>query len=637
MKLSTKVLLLVLGVTLGTSALVIWVVTLNATRFESHRAAAAINAAIQRYLVRIGERHRQIDRSVRGVIESPEIRSLFQRADAGDADGLSTLRQSVFGDQVLLQLVNEHRVRPSFHALVNLAGETLFAAAPEKPALEGHLLSADVDWPYERVIDQEQLVRWHLLAPDGLYIVLGVPLRAQLDQPPTHAYFVGVRVEDEWVHRQLFSEDATSPDVPLVAWFVTGGRVVASASSGTDRPADLPADVAGRAPAAPMDAAGPMNARAFEFSLAGERYLGEAFDLAGLGESPGRVVLASSLDRALAPLRRLRRQILLITLAACCAAVAAAQWVSRLISRPIERMVAGTQRIAAGRFGEPVDVRRNDELGVLAGALNDMALGLKERERLREEKVKRDHDLDVARKIQMGVLPAQLPDVAGYQIASYADPAEQTGGDIFDVVELPDDPTPAGPAVAFLLADATGHGIGPAISVTQVRAMLRMGVRLRQPLARVLDEMNRQLCADLGVGRFVTAVIGRLDPHAHRLDYFSPGQAPLLHYHAADQRCQWLDATATPLGVMEDPPDDGMQTMRLAPGDVVALLTDGFYEYARADGAMFDKAQVAAVLRANHCRPAQEILGALLVAVAQFAGDAPQLDDMTAIILKRAA
>jgi serine phosphatase RsbU (regulator of sigma subunit) len=151
----------------------------------------------------------------------------------------------------------------------------------------------------------------------------------------------------------------------------------------------------------------------------------------------------------------------------------------------------------------------------------------------------------------------------------------------------------------------------------------------------VLDQMNRQLCADLGAGRFVTAFLGRLDPHAHRIDYDAAGQAPLLHYHAAEKRAEWRNASGLPLGVADDPMQDAIETMHIAEGDVVALLTDGFYEYIGPGDEQFEKDRVADLVVANHCRPAREILDAILAAVKEFAKGCPQLDDMTAIVIKR--
>jgi phosphoserine phosphatase len=100
--------------------------------------------------------------------------------------------------------------------------------------------------------------------------------------------------------------------------------------------------------------------------------------------------------------------------------------------------------------------------------------------------VKIERDLAVAREIQMNVLPRELPKYPGYDLAAASVPAEETGGDIYDVVPVAD-----ASSCVLLLADATGHGIGPALSVTQVRAMLRIAVRLGARLRDVLEQSMR--------------------------------------------------------------------------------------------------------------------------------------------------
>ena len=102
------------------------------------------------------------------------------------------------------------------------------------------------------------------------------------------------------------------------------------------------------------------------------------------------------------------------------------------------------------------------------------------------------------------------PNEPFYDLAAISIPAEQTGGDIYDLLTLA-----AGPRVFVLLADATGHGIGPALSVTQVRSMLRIGLRLDASLEDLLSQVNAQLYQDLGSSRFVTAFLGASEAVAH--------------------------------------------------------------------------------------------------------------------------
>ncbi len=245
------------------------------------------------------------------------------------------------------------------------------------------------------------------------------------------------------------------------------------------------------------------------------------------------------------------------------------------------------------------------------------------------EKKRLEKELAVAREIQLGFLPRVLPRVAGYDIAGTSRPAEETGGDTFDIVEA------AGGRAVLLLGDATGHGVGPALSVTQVRAMLRLALRLDADLDATFREINDQLEQDLPANRFVTAFLGVLDPGAHRVRYHAGGQTPILHFHAAEHRCEERGATTIPLGLLPAfvPPEPA--ELDLAPGDVLALMTDGVYEYEDARKAQFGVERVASLLQRHHHEPMQALMDRVLDDLAAFGGTAPQNDDVTILLVKR--
>ena len=277
----------------------------------------------------------------------------------------------------------------------------------------------------------------------------------------------------------------------------------------------------------------------------------------------------------------------------------------------------------------------------VAEALASQAAVAIQRARLIEDRIERlklEADLDLARQIQMGVLPTRLPACEGYDLAHFSRPADQTGGDIYDVVELDqgDDRTKPGTSpLLMFLADATGHGIGPALSVTQARAMLRIALRYSTSLDDLLNHINAQLTADLASNRFITAFLGILDPLEHTVIYHAPGQGPLLHFQAADQKCNWHVATTVPLGIMEDPPIDSVEPIDLAPGDILALITDGFYEYQNQNDEQFGQQRVGSVITQCHREPTETIMQRLVDEVLRFAGRAAQQDDLTALIVKR--
>ena len=135
-------------------------------------------------------------------------------------------------------------------------------------------------------------------------------------------------------------------------------------------------------------------------------------------------------------------------------------------------------------------------------------------EKLRQE-------ISVAREVQMGTLPKAPPIVPGYDFAGLFQPTDDTGGDTYDFVPCDDG------RIFVLMGDATGHGIGPALSATQVRAMLRVALRLGASLDDVFRHINDQLVDDLSEDRFVTAFLGQLDPRLARaaLPLGRPGPA----------------------------------------------------------------------------------------------------------------
>ncbi len=261
----------------------------------------------------------------------------------------------------------------------------------------------------------------------------------------------------------------------------------------------------------------------------------------------------------------------------------------------------------------------------------------------RESLMQIERDLQVARMIQRSTFPRRLPALPGFEIDAWSEPAEQTAGDTYDVIGYAGD---AGHGVQqfsldhadhaiLLLADATGHGIGPALSVTQVRAMLRMAVRMQLDLVRIATHMNEQLCADLPGGRFVTTWLGDLNAAEGTLTSLSAGQAPILRYHAGRDQFDALPADTMPLGVLSPLEVRLADPIRMSPGDIVAVISDGLLEATDAAGQQFGVERTMQVIAANRDRHPTGIRTALRRAVADFTGSAPAADDRTAIIIKR--
>jgi sigma-B regulation protein RsbU (phosphoserine phosphatase) len=279
----------------------------------------------------------------------------------------------------------------------------------------------------------------------------------------------------------------------------------------------------------------------------------------------------------------------------------------------------------AGVFGAADEALANALAAQCAVALARVRMveALIEGEKLRQE-------LELARVVQMSTLPAAMPSVAGYDVCGTFLPAAATGGDTYDLACIE-------PGLLIVLGDATGHGIAPALSVTQMHSMLRMAFRLGADLETAFGQVNDQLAATLPDDRFITAFVGLLDADAHRVRYLSGGQAPILHFQAATGGCVRHGPTGFPLGAMPMPARRPAASIDLAPGDLLVLLSDGIFEYFDPAGEAFGEARVEAVLREHHGESTAALSTLLLDAVRAFARGAPQQDDVTMALVKRSA
>jgi len=240
-----------------------------------------------------------------------------------------------------------------------------------------------------------------------------------------------------------------------------------------------------------------------------------------------------------------------------------------------------------------------------------------------------ERDLNIARTIQQGLLPKEQPQLAGYDVAGWNRPADQTGGDYYDFMPL------GSGGLAITIADVSGHGIGPALVVSETRALYRAVVRHAADLAAAADEVHALLAQDLPEGRFVTAFFGVLDPRRGAVRFVSAGQGPILAYSASTGGIAELPAQGLPLGFVPERPYDPAVEHPLAPGDMLVLLTDGFYEWTNPAEEQFGTARVSDLVRRHQTLPAAELIALLYRAVVEFAAGTPQADDLTAVIVKR--
>jgi serine phosphatase RsbU (regulator of sigma subunit) len=236
-----------------------------------------------------------------------------------------------------------------------------------------------------------------------------------------------------------------------------------------------------------------------------------------------------------------------------------------------------------------------------------------------------------AGRVQASFLPQVLPEVSGWELAAKLSPARQTSGDFYDFIPLPED------RLAFLVADVADKGAGAALFMALTHGLLRTyTAAYPDDPAHVLFETNQRLLADSSRALFVTLFYGVLEVQTGQLAYCNAGHNPPYYVPAESHHpLQLLALTGIPLGI---DPDATWQNRELAlqPDGLLVLYTDGVTEAQNKDGAYFGEEPLEERLQASRGASAQTVLDALSADLAAFVGAAPQTDDITLLVLRRA-
>ncbi len=239
------------------------------------------------------------------------------------------------------------------------------------------------------------------------------------------------------------------------------------------------------------------------------------------------------------------------------------------------------------------------------------------------------HELAIGRRIQLSLVPRQLPKVTGWTFAAAYEPALEVGGDLFDAFALRGQTD----RVGLLVADVTGKGIPAALLMADVRALLHAATDNASGPADALDRVNRILVHERATALMVSAVLLVLDTAAGVIRYSGAGhEAPLVA--RAGGAVEPLEAGGMILGLAADTAFVDREA-RLLPGDALVLYTDGVTD-ARDEGrGFYGEDRLLAVVGDACGRTAEEMVQAIIDDVRAFRGEADPFDDLTLLVVQR--
>jgi PAS domain S-box-containing protein len=242
-----------------------------------------------------------------------------------------------------------------------------------------------------------------------------------------------------------------------------------------------------------------------------------------------------------------------------------------------------------------------------------------------QERERIDQELRVARLIQQTLLPKSVPELEGYQIAAYYQPAREVGGDFYDFLKQPHG------RLGLIVGDATGHGMPAALVMATTRGMLRTSAQTSDSPSEVLQRVNNILYPEIPPHMFVTCLAALLDSRTGRLQYANAGHD--LPYLRHTDGVSELRATGMPLGLMPNMSYEEKE-ITLEPGESVLFYSDGLVEAHDPRREMFGFPRMQGFVGAHP--GGATLIDSLLAELERFTGEEwEQEDDITLLTLQR--
>ena len=274
---------------------------------------------------------------------------------------------------------------------------------------------------------------------------------------------------------------------------------------------------------------------------------------------------------------------------------------------------------------------RREDINLLNILANQGAVAIENALMLEEviEKERMEEELNIAKDLQVSMLPLECPQIEGFEIAAFSESAREVGGDFYDFIEISRD------KLGVVIGDVTGKSVSGALVMSASRSIFRMLGEEKLSVSESMIRANRRTKKDIKSGMFVALLYAVLESESKTLNLCSAGQTqPVLRSAASgDAALVQTEGDSFPLGILEDAGYEETR-LKLETGDKVVLYTDGVVEAMNTGDEMFGFDRLIEVIKDTETLTAKSLLEEIKNKVNGFTGGAPQHDDITIIVVR---
>jgi len=315
--------------------------------------------------------------------------------------------------------------------------------------------------------------------------------------------------------------------------------------------------------------------------------------------------------------------------------------ITRTMTRAVNGLYEGTQRVGAGDFSHRIEVHGNDQLAELGLAFNNMTSDLERLIQVAKEKERLQSEIEIAREVQNQLFPKAKPVSKTLEMVATCQPARLISGDYYDFMNIEDS------QIALAIGDVSGKGISAALLMATVQSTMRTQLRAareraaaagnggstqRLSTAALVTRLNQQLHAYTPPEKFATFCLALYDDASGRITYTNAGHLPPILLRGG--QVTRLDVNGTVVGAFDFARYDE-SSCEMKPGDLLVCFTDGISEPENEFGEQFGEDRLSGIILKNQDRSCEEIVAAILDSVRVWTGSPELQDDMTLLVARR--